>query len=230
MGEIVALDGDCRAYVSAPDKGAGLGLVVLQEHWGLVPHIEDLCDRFAAEGFTALAPDLLPEATASEATASEPDEADSLMMALNLEQAARQTGAAVDLLEASPAVRGDGVGVVGFGMGGGLALMLAIQRPDDVRACVPFYGLVPGQWVQPDWSQLKAPVQGHFGEKDEVSTPERVRELEATLSGLAKEVEFFSYPDAGRGFFDDTRPQSYDPSAARTAWTRSLEFLRAKLG
>jgi carboxymethylenebutenolidase len=225
MGEIVTLGGDDRGYFSPPRQGAGLGLVVIQEYWGLVPHIEDVCDRFAAEGFTALAPDLFRGETADE-----PDEADKLMMSLNLSQAARDMGAAVDHLLASPAVRGDGVGMVGFCMGGGLALMLATQRPADVRACVPFYGLIPWEAAHPDWSQLRAPVQGHFGEHDELFSPDKMRELEGTLAGHGKDAEFFLYPGAGHAFFNDTRPEAYDESAASTAWTRSLEFLRAKLG
>src|SRR5687768_6252181 len=125
MGERVALGTNGTiGYVAKPDQGAGLGLVVIQEWWGLVPHIEDVCDRFAAEGFTALAPDLYRGESASE-----PDEAGKLMMAMNLEQAARDLGGAVDFLGASDDVRGHGVGVVGFCMGGGLALMLAAQRP-----------------------------------------------------------------------------------------------------
>lgn len=225
MGEIVALSGNERGYLAPPRQGAGLGLVVLQEHWGLVPHIEDVCDRFAAEGFCALAPDLFRGETASE-----PDDAGKLMMSLDLGSAASDMGAAIDHLVASPVVRGDGVGVVGFSMGGGLALMLAISRPTDVRACVNFYGVAPWESAQLDWSQLQAPVQGHFGEHDELCSPDKIHALEGTLAEHGKDAEFFLYPGAGHGFFNDTRPQAYDESAASTAWTRSLEFLRAKLG
>jgi carboxymethylenebutenolidase len=141
MGEIVEFPSNGhtgRGYLARSVEGAGPGVVVIQEWWGLVPHIQDLCDRFAAEGFTALAPDLY-----GGKTTTEPDEAGKLMMSMNLEQAARDMGGAIDFLESSDAVRGEGVGVVGFCMGGGLALMLAVQRPDDVRAVVPFYGLIP---------------------------------------------------------------------------------------
>ena len=167
MGALIGLGGEERGYLATPEQGAGPGLVVIQEYWGLVPHIEDLCDRLAAEGFTALAPDLFRGAVATE-----PDEAGKLMMALNLEQAAGDLGAAVEHLRESPMVRGDGLGVVGFCMGGGLALMLATQRPADIDACVAFYGLIPWESAQPDWSRLDAPVQGHFGEDDELFSPE----------------------------------------------------------
>ncbi|MDQ3305561.1 MAG: dienelactone hydrolase family protein [Actinomycetota bacterium] len=225
MGELIDLGGGERGYLATPEVGAGPGLVVIQEYWGLVPHIEDLCDRFAAEGFTALAPDLFRGATASE-----PDEAGKLMMALNLEQAVGDMGAAVEHLRASPAVRGDGLGVVGFCMGGGLALMLAAQRPADIDACVAFYGLIPWESAHPDWTKLDGPVQGHFGEDDELFSPDRMRELEATLDRAGKETDFHLYAGAGHAFFNDTRPEAYDDTAAHLAWTRTLEFLRAKLG
>jgi carboxymethylenebutenolidase len=225
MGELIDLGGNERGYLATPAKGAGPGLVVIQEYWGLVPHIEDVCERFAAEGFSALAPDLFRGATATE-----PDEADKLMMALNLPQAARDLGAAVDHLRSSSAVRGDGLGVVGFCMGGGLAMMLAAQRPDEIDACVTFYGLIPWESAQPDWSRLDAPVQGHFGEDDDLFSPDRVHELEAALDKASKVSDFHLYSGAGHAFFNDTRPEAYDSAAASLAWTRTLEFLRAKLG
>lgn len=228
MGAIIELsaNGTNRpGYLATPGLGAGPGLVVIQEQWGLVPHIEDVCDRLAAEGFTALAPDLL-----NGATTSEPDEADKLMMALNLEEAAGIMGAAADHLRSSEAVRGAGVGVIGFCMGGGLALVLATQRPEDIRACVTFYGLIPWESVRPDWSRLQAAVQGHVAENDDLFPPDEARRLEQTLHELGKDVEMFVYPDVGHAFFNDARPEVYDASAASTAWTRALEFLRAKLG
>ena len=212
-------------YVSTPERGAGLGLLVIQEWWGLVPHIEDVCDRFAAEGFTALAPDLYHGESAAE-----PDEAGKLMMALNLDQAAKDLSAAVDWLTASDAVRGDGIGVVGFCMGGGLALVLGTQRPDAIRAIVPFYGVIPWPSVQPDWSRLDAPVQGHFAELDAFFTPDKVRELEQTLRDLGKDVDLHLYDGVDHAFFNDARPEVYDENAADLAWTRTLEFLRSKLG
>ena len=228
MGEIVEFPsngGTGRGYLATPAEGAGPGLVVIQEWWGLVPHIEDVCDRFAAEGFTALAPDLFH----GEKT-TEPDEAGKLMMSLNIEQAGKDMGGAVDHLLASDDVRGHGVGVVGFCMGGGLALLLATQRPDDVRACVPFYGVIPWESAKPDWSRMQAAVQGHFAEKDGFFTPEAAQQLEQQLKDLGKEAEFFIYPGADHAFFNDTRPEVYDEDAARQAWVRTLEFLRSKLG
>jgi len=230
MGEMVEFPsngGTGAGYLATPAVGAGIGLVVIQEWWGLVPHIKDVCERFAAEGFTALAPDLYHGTTVKN---SEPDEAGKLLMALNLEQAAKDMGGAVDFLRGSDRVRGDGVGVVGFCMGGGLAMMLAVQRADDVKACVPFYGIIPWEGAEPDWSTLQAPVQGHFAQLDGFFSPEKAQELEDKLKGLGKDVEFFHYEGVDHAFFNDTRPEVYDEQAASTAWVRTLEFLRSKLG
>src|SRR3954469_5282942 len=156
MGEMIEFPSNGttgQGYLATPSSGSGPGVVVIQEWWGLVPHIEDVCDRFAAEGFTALAPDLYH----GEST-TEPDEAGKLMMALNLDRAAKDLSASIDWLLASEDVRGDGIGVVGFCMGGGLALVVATQRPDAVQAVVPFYGVIPWPQAQPDWSKLQAPV------------------------------------------------------------------------
>ena len=228
MGDMVEFPsngGTGQGYLAAPEVGAGIGLVVIQEWCGLVPHIKDVCDRFAAEGFTALAPDLYHGQTTTE-----PDEAGKLLMALNLEQAAKDMSGAVAFLEGSDKVRGEGVGVVGFCMGGGLAMMLAVQRADSVKACVPFYGIIPWESAQPDWSKLQAPMLGHFAELDGFFSPDKVQELEATLKGLGKEVDFHIYAGVDHAFFNDTRPEVYDKEAASTAWVRTLEFLRAKLG
>jgi carboxymethylenebutenolidase len=228
MGEMVEFPsngGTGSGYLAAPEVGAGLGLIVIQEWWGLVPHIKDVCDRFAAEGFTALAPDLYHGTQTTE-----PDEAGKLLMTLNLDQAAKDMGGAVDFLEASDRVRGEGVGVTGFCMGGGLALMLGVQRPQDVKAVVPFYGFIPWESAQPDWSALAGDVSGHYGTEDEFFSPEKAKELEATLKDLGKEAEMHVYAGAHHAFFNDTRPEVYDEQAASTAWIRTLEFLRSKLG
>ena len=227
MGRMVEFPSNGAAasgYLATPDAGAGLGLLVIQEWWGLVPHIKDVCDRFGAEGFTALAPDLYHGATTKE-----PDEAGKLMMAMNLDRAARDLSGAVDYLLGSEDVRGAGIGVTGFCMGGGLALVLATHRPDAVRAVVPWYGVIPWTGAQPDWAALTAPVQGHYAEHDTSFTPDMARDFEATLTALGKDVELFFYA-ADHAFFNDTRPDVYDADAAQQAWDRTLSFLRSKLG
>jgi carboxymethylenebutenolidase len=213
-------------YLAPAHEGAGLGVVVVQEWWGLVDHIVDVCDRFSTEGFTALAPDLYHGKTVPN---EEPDEARRAIMALDLPMAARDLSGAVDFLQAHDAVRGHGVAVVGFCAGGGLALWLATLRPDAVRAVVPFYGMAPPQ-AQPDWSAMTAAVEGHYAEHDDLAPPEAVAAFEATLVDLGKDVRVFTYPGTHHAFFNDTRPEVHDEEAARQAWVRTLEFLRANLG
>ena len=210
MGEMVEFGADgttSSGYLAPASEGAGLGVVVIPEGSGPVDHIVDVCDRFSVEGFTALAPDLSPGD------------------ALDLERAARHLSGAVDFLQAHPGVRGQGVALVGFGTGGGLALWLATLRPDAVRAVVPFYGVAP-LGAAPDWSALTAPVEGHYGEAD----AEAVAAFDEQLRDLGKDLRIFTYPGKGHAFFDDTRPEVYDEDSARQAWVRTLEFLRAKMG
>lgn len=205
MAETVAF-GSAGGYLATPVKGAGPAIIVIAEPSTLPDHILDVCERFAAEGFTALAPALQNGTTASD------------------------LGAAIDLLKPHPAVRGHGVGVVGFAAGGELALWLALHRPDDVAAVVPFYRAVPEGAATPDWSRLAAPVQGHFGEHDPASPPEAVAALEAALGEAGVSAEMFVYPGARGAFFDETRADAYLEDAARQAWIRTLEFLRKHLG
>jgi len=229
MGEMVEFPSNgstAGGYLAPAEGGAGLGVIVIQEWWGLVPHIRDVCDRLAAEGFTALAPDLYHGSTVPN---EEPDEAAKAAMALDMERAARDMVGAVDHLQAHAAVRGHGVGVIGFCMGGGLALWLATLRPDAVRAVVPFYGLAP-RGHEPDWSKLTAAVEGHYAEHDDLAGFEAATALEADLVDAGVEVRMFLYPGTTHAFFNDTRPGVHDPDAARQAWVRTLEFLRAKLG
>jgi len=213
-------------YLAPAHEGAGLAVIVIQEWWGLEGHVKDVCDRLAAEGCTALAPDLYRGSTVAH---GEPDEAARAAMALDLDRAAKELSGAVEFLLEHPAVRGRTVGVVGFCIGGGLALWLATLRPDRVAAVVPFYGLIPWSAVQPDYSRLEAAVEGHYAEDDDMAGPPAVERLEETLTELGKEVRTFLYPGTHHAFFNDSRPEVYDEEAARVAWVRTLEFLRAKL-
>jgi carboxymethylenebutenolidase len=210
-------------YLSVPEGGEGPGVVVIQEWWGLVDHIKDVCDRFASEGFVALAPDLYHGAKTAE-----PDEAAKAMMALRLDQAGKDMSGAVDEVAARSNARA--VGVVGFCMGGGLALMLASQRPDKVRAVVPFYGVVPWEGAQPDFAALSAAVLGHYGGRDHSAGPEAVEVLETTLRSAGNSnVELHIYPEADHAFFNDTRPEVYDPVASALAWQRTIGFFHEHL-
>lgn len=228
MGELADFPSNSHSasgYLAVPETGSGPGVIVIQEWWGLVPHIESVCDRFAAEGFVALAPDLYHGKKTTE-----PDEAGKLMMALNVGEAARDMGGAIDFLKAHEAVTSEGVGVIGFCMGGGLALVLAAERPTDVAACAPFYGLIPWEGAQPDWSRLQAPVRGHFAEQDGFFTPEAARDLERTLQDLGKDAEIEIHPGVDHAFFNDDRPEVHSPTESARAWASTIAFFRDKVG
>ena len=223
MGEMVEFASNGSSATGYLASGGGPGVIVIQEWWGLVPHIRDVTDRLAAAGFTALAPDLYHGESSVE-----PDGAGKLMMALNLEQAAKDLSGAVELLRTRTGR--STVGVTGFCMGGGLALVLACQRPDAVAACAPFYGVIPWPSAQPDWSALVAVVEGHYGELDPMFTPEAAHDLEARLRSLGKTATLHVYPGCDHAFFNDTRPEVYQAEAAATAWDRMVELMRSRLG
>jgi carboxymethylenebutenolidase len=224
-GELVTFPsngGQGQGYLAKPASGKGPGVVVIQEWWGLNDNIKSIADRLAGEGFVALAPDLY-----NGQVAKEPDEATKLMMAMKLEQAAKDISGAVDYLIASDATNGSKVGSVGFCMGGGLSLYLATLKP-QVGACVIYYGVVPG--VQPDLSKIEGAVLGHYAENDDWASAATVRELEMKLKSLGKDVEFHTYPGTHHGFFNDTRTEVYAADAATLSWERTVAFYRKHLG
>jgi carboxymethylenebutenolidase len=158
---------------------------------------------------------------------SEPDEAGKEMMALKMDQAARDMSGAVDELVRRGATAH--VGVIGFCMGGGLAMVLATQRPDAVAAVVPCYGIIPWADVQPDYSAMSAALLGHYAADDGFFTPEAANALGEQLRGLGKEAEIIIYPDTDHAFFNDTRPEVYNAEAAAALWERTLAFFSSHL-
>ncbi len=222
MVEFQSNGGTTRGYLSIPDSGLGPGVVVIQEWWGLVPNIKDVADRFAREGFVALAPDLYHGEVARS-----PDEAGKLMMALNIAQAEKDLRGAVQYLLDNGATEGESVGTVGFCMGGVLSLYAA-SKNSQVGACVVFYGIHPK--VEPDFDSLRAPVLGLYAENDKSVPPEAVRALEQNLKERGKQAEMHIYPGTDHAFFNDTRPEVYDADAAADAWRRTIDFFREHLG
>src|SRR5215212_10498547 len=224
MGEMVEFPfagGNTGGYLSIPENGNGPGVVVIQEWWGLVDHIKDVCDRFAADGFVALAPDLYHGQTAKS-----PDEAGKLMMALRIDEAEKDLSAAVEYLSTLDATTSEKSGVVGFCMGGALSLYTATKN-GNIGACVVFYGGHPK--VKPDLPNLHAPVLGLYAEKDDFVTPALVGELERQAKALGKDIEVIMYPGADHAFFNDTRPEVYNAEAAADSWQRTINFLREHL-
>lgn len=227
MGDMVDFPvngSSCPGYLAPAAGGSGPGVLVIQEWWGLVRHITEVCDRFAAAGFTALSPDLYRGETTTE-----PDEAGKLMMALNVEAAAKDMDAAIDYLLGRDEVSSSTVGVTGFCMGGGLALVVACNSAPKVGAVAPFYGLIPWEGAQPDLALLQAPLRGHFAEMDEFFGPDAARQLESDLRALGKDASIEVHPGAEHAFFNDTRPEVHDAAASQRAWDATVEFFGSAL-
>ena len=222
MGEMITFPsngGTCDGYLSS---GGGPGIIVISEWWGLVPHIVDVTDRFGDAGFTALAPDLYHGGKTTE-----PDAAAKQMMEIDLATAARDMSGAIDVVvERASNPR---VGVVGYCVGGGLALMLAALRPEVVKAVAPYYGLIPWPEAQPDWSTIDAKIVGEYAELDEYYTPQLAGELQATLRGLGKDATLNVHEGAHHAFFNDSRPEVYSAEHALEAWERTLTLFRDEL-
>ena len=218
-----ASNGDqAHGYLATPASGSGPGVLVIQEWWGLTSHIASLVDRFAAEGFVALAPDLYGGTTTHDA-----DEAGQMMSALPPDRAARDLAGAVDYLVDRDDVDGDQIGVVGFCMGGAFVLTLAVQQGDRVAAAVPFY---PVGAMPEDYRGLTAEVLAHYGEDDAFVPVATADELAAQIkaqSGVG--VTVHKYP-AGHAFNnDDNLLGTYDPDQAKLAWDRTVAFLHQRL-
>jgi len=217
-----ASDGEkVRGYLALPARGRGPGVIVLQEWWGLVDHIREVCDRLAREGFVALAPDLYRGAETAD-----PDVAGRLMMDLALPRAAHDLDAAVTTLVNHDAVNGGKVAAIGFCMGGQLALYAAALCP-RISAVVDCYGVHPN--VRVEYARIRAVVMGVFAERDAFVPPETAHQLEADLRAAGVRTEFSIFPGVDHAFLNDSRPDVYDAAMAQRAWGRILSFLRAGL-
>lgn len=221
MGERVAFPSNghiCNGYLA----GQGPAVVVIQEWWGLVPHIEDLVDRFAGAGFAAIAPDLYHGKTTTS-----PDEAGKMLMELDVERAAKEIAGAGQYLLQRPECTSKKYGVVGFCMGGALAQYASTFDAKNVGAAVSFYGGF--KKVTPDWESLEAPLLLIYGENDQGVPASTGRELADKLRTLGKQVELVVYPGADHAFFNDARPAVYNENAAADAWKKTLDLFRRTL-
>jgi carboxymethylenebutenolidase len=223
MIEIQGGGGTLPAYLSLPPARTGPGVIVIQEWWGLVPHIRNVTDRLATHGFVALAPDLYHGRETTE-----PDEAGRLLMELRLDQTAQELTATVDALLARPETTGDAVGVVGFCMGGGLALKLATLKP-EVGAVVSYYGF-PRQGLEWDLTRIKGAVLYHQAEHDDLVPDELLAGMRAQLERAGIPAAFHHYPGTVHAFYNDDRPEVHHAQAAELSWRRTLDLFRERLG
>jgi carboxymethylenebutenolidase len=158
------------------------------------------------------------------------DKAAQLMQSLPPERAAKDMSGAVDFLASHEAVTGDGIGVVGFCMGGMLSLILAANRSDRIKAAVPFYGFPQGE-NEPDWSGLSASVRGHMAEQDDFFGPQAAKALEQKLQGMGKDVVLTVHPGTGHAFMGPHNALgTLDEQLAARIWPEVTSFLHEKLG
>jgi len=205
-----------------PRSGSGPGVLVIQEWWGLDSGIKSMADRLGAAGFVALAPDLYHGELAGH---DEMDKAARLMQSMPAERAGRDMSGAVDYLSSHSAVTTKGIGVVGFCMGGMLSFLIAANRPDKVKALVPFYGFPHGA-MEPDWSALSASIRGHMAEHDDYFPPAAARALEGKLRAMGKQVTLTVHPRTGHAFMGPHNALgTLNAALAEQIWPEVVSFL-----
>lgn len=211
-------------YLSAPPSGRGPGVVLIQEWWGVVPHIHSVADRLAAAGFVALAPDLYRGVQTTE-----PAEADKLMMGLRVGEAASDIAAAADHLVRSGLLIGDLAGCVGFCMGGGLALLAPTVSP-HIDCTVAFYPAMPWPDYRPAWGNYAGKeALIHQCEADLPSTGDDIARYVAEIAAHGGAAIVETYPGTQHAFFNDDRPEVHDAQASTLAWDRTVDFLHGRV-
>jgi len=214
-------DSEATGFLAWSEDEAGEpGLIVIQEFWGLNDHIKDVTRRLAAEGFVALAPDMYDGRVTTD-----PTEARQWLTSMDQAAALQKLLGAVEYLKGTSNVVKDKIGVIGFCMGGFLALNLACHNR-DIRVATPFYGRIPPDSVL---ENLTAPVLYFFGEQDHHLPATDVDRLEQFLKRTGRAGGVVRYPQADHAFFNDTRKEVYREADAKDAWGKALSFLRKHL-
>jgi carboxymethylenebutenolidase len=210
-------NGQTSAYVAIPDNANGKTVIVIQEWWGLNDHIKNIADRYAAEGFTAIAPDLYRGKIAADSA-----EASQMMHDLTSEDGLDTIKNAIDA--ASLAYDISHFGITGYCMGGSFALLAACEL-EGLSAAAPFYGDIPDDDVL---QKLSVPTIFISGTRDGWITPEKVAGLEDAAERFELPIHSVKY-DADHAFFNNTRPEVYDETAAKDAWALVVGFFNDKL-
>jgi carboxymethylenebutenolidase len=204
-----------------PGKGPFPGIVVIQEYWGLNDWVKEQASKLADQGYAALAVDLYRGKVADT-----PDVAHELMRGLPEDRAARDLHAAVEYLKSSPNVKKDRIAAIGWCMGGGLALNLALTEP-TLTAVVINYGHLS---TDPAAIQkIHAAILGNFGGQDRGIPPEDVKKFEETLKKEGKQADIKIYPDAGHAFQNPNNKSGYRAEDTADAWQRTVNFLATTL-
>jgi carboxymethylenebutenolidase len=214
--------GASSAFVAVPAEGdaeprAGAAVILIHEWWGVNGHVRDLAGRCAKEGYLCVAPDLFRGKTAQDTT-----EASKLMNELSIDDGLETIRQALE--ETRRAYGVERVGITGYCMGGTFALRAACEI-ETLKAAAPFYGDIPDEETL---SRLQVPTLFIAGARDNWITPEKVEGLKEAARKYDLPVEVVSY-DADHAFFNDTRPEVYNPEAAADAWQRVLALFSQRL-
>ncbi len=209
--------GATTAFVARPDEKSEKAVILIQEWWGLNDHIKDIAARYADEGFTAIAPDLYRGKLAAN-----PQEAGQMMQALQIEDGLDTIQAAMDAAREKYDL--SHFGITGFCMGGTYALRAACAL-EGISAAAPFYGDIPEEELL---KNLKVPTIFISGTKDQWINAEKVAALEDAAERYELPVHSVKY-EADHAFFNNTRPEVYDETAARDAWALVIGFFNDNL-
>lgn len=223
-GDGVTLQAYLAQPAAPPPRNGWPGVIVIHEWWGLNDHIKGIAHRLSAEGYLALAPDLYSRQ--GHAVTKDANEAATLMGQLSSQHALLDLNASIQYLKGLPTVDGLHLGIMGFCMGGTLALNQAGHN-SELKAAVVFYGKVPPIETI---SYLLCPVLYHYAEQDGWVTKQEVERLRQGFSQYGKPGEVVSYPACQHAFFNDTRPDVYHQESAQLAWQRTLQFFLRHLG
>lgn len=209
-------------YLASPGTpGKHPAVIVIHEWWGLNDWVKEQTQKFAGQGYVALAVDLYRGKTATS-----PDEAHELMRGLPDDRGMRDLQAAFAYLASRPDVKPDKIGSVGWCMGGGWSIKFAVDQP-KLAACIVNYGPLPTDSA--NIARIKAPVLGNFGGDDRGITPDSVRAFDAAMKTARKTADLKIYDHAGHGFENPNNKDGYRPEAAQDAWGRMVAFFRAQL-
>ena len=228
MGEMVSFTGNggtSEGYLAIPSGGAASpAVIVIQDWWGLVPHVRAVVDRFAEAGFVALAPDFRHGGPAVK-----PTEPRLMLNSSQMDEAASDIAAAAEYLASRSEVAGK-VGCAGFCAGASLALWSGTFS-ERIVATAGFYPRLPWEGMATDWADYagKAALI-HCSEADGLSAADGVQSVRRSIESAGGTCQTFDYPGTAHAFFNEDRPEHYDQRAAATAWARTLELFRAKLG
>lgn len=207
--------------VTPEGKGPFPAIVVIHEWWGLNDQVKGEAERLAKEGYVTLAVDLYRGKVTGD-----PEEAHELLRGLPEDRAVRDLIAAVSHLQTLPNVKKDRIGSIGWCMGGGYSLSLAINSP-ELAGAVIYYGRLVTDKDQ--LKEINSPIIGFFGEEDRGIPVSSVKEFEKTMKELGKDVSVHIYPEAGHAFANEERPSSYNATAAKDALGKTLAFFEKHL-